>query len=172
MIGRTFMERWKTVLLTVAALIGIAGTGLLLAQEPLVERAPQAATTPVTDTFWQMLMFGLVAGIAALLMAVKYRADVMKASPGNDRMQEIAGYVRDGAMAYLNRQFKVVVPVLLGVGVLVAFGANYELLSIENGLMLVMFILVGFITGGLGSFYTGWTGMSIATHASSRTAWA
>src|SRR5688572_15601579 len=104
--------------------------------------------TPVTGTFWNMLILGLVAGIGALLMAAKYRADVMKTSPGNDRMQEIAGYVRDGAMAYLNRQFKVVVPVLLVVGVLVAFGANYELLSAENGLMLAGFIFIGFVKIG------------------------
>ena len=138
----TFTGRWRTVL-TVAALAILAGTGVMWAQEPFVESqlAPEAAATPVTDTFWQMLGLGLVAGLGALLMAVKYRADVMKASPGNDRMQEIAGYVRSGAMAYLNRQFKVVVPVLLGVGVLVAFGANYELLQLENGLMLAGFIL-------------------------------
>jgi K(+)-stimulated pyrophosphate-energized sodium pump len=168
----SFTGRWKTVLM-VAALIILAGTGVMMAQEPFVEAAtPQPTATPVTDTFWQMLVLGLVAGLAAMLMAVKYKADVMKANPGNARMQEIAGYVRDGAMAYLNRQFKVVVPVLLGVGVLVAFGANYELLSRPDGLMMTGFIFIGFVTGGLGSFYTGWAGMNIATHASSRTAWA
>ena len=168
----SFSGRWKTVLM-VAALIILAGTGVMMAQEPFVESsAQQPGATPVTDVFWQMLVLGLVGGLAAVLMAVKYKADVMKANPGNARMQEIAGYVRDGAMAYLNRQFKVVVPVLLGVGVLVAFGANYELLSRPDGLMMTSFIFIGFVTGGLGSFYTGWAGMNIATHASSRTAWA
>ncbi|NQW05012.1 MAG: sodium-translocating pyrophosphatase [Acidobacteria bacterium] len=119
-----------------------------------------------------MLALGFVAGLSALGMAAKYRADVMKAAPGNERMQEIAGYVRDGAMAYLRRQFKVVVPVLVGVGILVAFGANYALFSQPSGPLMTVFILVGFVTGGLGSFWTGWTGMNIATHASSRTAWA
>jgi K(+)-stimulated pyrophosphate-energized sodium pump len=168
----SFTGRWKTVL-TVAALAILTGTGVVMAQEPFVEAAaPQTGATPVTDTFWQMLVLGLVGGLAAMIMAIKYKADVMKANPGNARMQEIAGYVRDGAMAYLNRQFKVVVPVLLGVGVLVAFGANYELLSRPDGLMMTGFIFIGFVTGGLGSFYTGWAGMNIATHASSRTAWA
>jgi len=169
----SFTGRWKTVLM-VAALAILAGTGVLMAQEPFPVEATiePGGATPVTDTFWQMLVLGLVGGLAAVLMAVKYKADVMKANPGNARMQEIAGYVRDGAMAYLNRQFKVVVPVLLGVGVLVAFGANYALLSQPNGLMMTSFIFIGFVTGGLGSFYTGWAGMNIATHASSRTAWA
>ncbi len=169
----SFTGRRKTVL-TVAALLILAGTGVMIAQEPVVLDSGLEPTglTPVTDVFWQMLVLGLVGGLAAVLMAVKYKADVMKANPGNARMQEIAGYVRDGAMAYLNRQFKVVVPVLLGVGVLVAFGANYELLSRPDGLMMTVFIFIGFVTGGLGSFYTGWAGMNIATHASSRTAWA
>ena len=128
--------------------------------------------TPVTDTFWMMLALGLVGGLAAMIMAAKYRADVMKAHPGNERMQEIAGYVRDGAMAYLRRQFRVVVPVLVVIGFLVAFGANYELFKQPGGPMMTVYILIGFVTGGLGSFWTGWTGMTIATHASSRTAWA
>ena len=132
---------------------------------------PNAAVA-VTDTFWVMLALGLVAGLLAMLTAAKYRSDVMKAAPGNPRMQEIAGYVRDGAMAYLRRQFKVVVPVLVAVGILVAFGANYRLFQQPGGAMMTGWILLGFVTGGLGSFWTGWTGMNIATHASSRTAWA
>ena len=132
---------------------------------------PNAAVA-VTDTFWVMLALGLVAGLLAMLTAAKYRSDVMKAAPGNPRMQEIAGYVRDGAMAYLRRQFKVVVPVLVAVGILVAFGANYRLFQQPGGAMMTVWILLGFVTGGLGSFWTGWTGMNIATHASSRTAWA
>ncbi len=176
--------RWKTGL-AVAALAGIVCAGLLALQgefggpvwaTPQVDQAPMAArapnATPVTSTFWNMLALGFIGGLSALVMAMKYRSDVMKASPGNDRMQEIAGYVRDGAMAYLNRQFKVVVPVLIVIGVLVAFGANYDLFRQDGGAMMTVFILIGFVTGGLGSFYTGWAGMKIATHASSRTAWA
>jgi K(+)-stimulated pyrophosphate-energized sodium pump len=127
--------------------------------------------TPVTDIFWILLGLGGVAGVAAVVMAMKYRADVMRAAPGNDRMQEIAGYVRAGARAYLSRQFRVVVPVVIVVGIVVAFGANFTLMR-QEGVMWAVWIMLGFITGGLASFYTGWTGMDIATHASSRTAWA
>jgi K(+)-stimulated pyrophosphate-energized sodium pump len=166
--------RWAAGL-TVGAVALVAGAAVLAAQEPAPMEMAAAATTgatPVTSTFWNMLGLGLLGGLAAMIMAVKYKGDVLKAAPGNERMQEIAGYVRAGAMAYLNRQFKVVVPVLIGVGVLVAFGANYELLKLDNGLMLMGFIFVGFVTGGLASFWTGWAGMNIATHASNRTAWA
>ncbi len=131
-----------------------------------------STATAVTDTFWMLLALGLLGGLTAMIMAAKYRRDVMKAAPGNPRMQEIAGYVRDGATAYLRRQFKVVVPVLVVVGILVAFGANYQLFQQPGGPLMTLFILLGFVSGGLGSFWTGWTGMNIATHASSRTAWA
>src|SRR5687768_18196850 len=127
--------------------------------------------TAATDLFWMMQGLGLVAGLAAIGMAMKYRADVMRAAPGNERMQEIAGFVRAGARAYLSRQFRVVVPVLVLVGVLVAFGANFGLIQ-QEGIVWVLMILAGFVTGGLASFYTGWTGMDIATYASNRTAWA
>ena len=165
--------RWAAGL-TLGAVALVAGATVLAAQgeQAPMEMAAATGATPVTSTFWNMLGLGLLGGLAAMIMAVKYKADVLKAAPGNERMQEIAGYVRAGAMAYLNRQFKVVVPVLLVVGVLVAFGANYELLKQPNGLMLMAFIFVGFVTGGLASFWTGWAGMNIATHASNRTAWA
>ena len=127
--------------------------------------------TAATDLFWVMQGLGLVAGLAAIGMAMKYRADVMRAAPGTERMQEIAGYVRQGARAYLSRQFRVVIPVLVVVGVLVAFGANFGLIQ-QEGVLWVVMILAGFVTGGLASFYTGWTGMDIATYASNRTAWA
>ena len=46
-----------------------------------------------------------VAAVAALLFAGYFYRKMMEASPGSERMQEIAGYVKDGAMAYLRRQY-------------------------------------------------------------------
>jgi len=126
----------------------------------------------LSTLFWIMMGVGAAGAIGALLMSMIHKANVLKANPGNERMVEIAGYVRDGAMAYLRRQAKVVIPVLILVGVLVAFGANYHYMGEKEGFKWVLFILFGFISGGLCSFWTGWAGMNIATQASSRTAWA
>ncbi|MCK7541012.1 MAG: sodium/proton-translocating pyrophosphatase [Marinilabiliales bacterium] len=49
----------------------------------------------------------------ALLFAWIFYRSMMKAPAGNDRMQEIAGYVREGAMAYIKRQYSVVFKVFL-----------------------------------------------------------
>ena len=113
------------------------------------------------------LFLGLVGAAAALFTAKKFFGDVKKAAPGNERMVEIAEHVREGAMAYLVRQRRIVLPVLIVTAIVVAvinlFGAH-PLLSIA--------IVFGVATGGACSFQTGWWGMRTATMASSRTAWA
>ncbi len=50
-----------------------------------------------------------VTAVIALVFAVYFYRLMMAANPGNARMVEIAGYVREGAMAYLFRQYKVVI---------------------------------------------------------------
>jgi K(+)-stimulated pyrophosphate-energized sodium pump len=113
------------------------------------------------------IVLGFAAAGLALFTAKKFFGDVKQAAPGNERMVEIAEHVREGAMAYLVRQRRIVLPVLLGTAVVIAlinlFGAHW---------WLSFFILFGLATGGLCSFVTGWWGMNTATMASSRTAWA
>ncbi len=103
-----------------------------------------------------------IASLAALAVAAIFFRSMKKADPGNERMCEIAGYVRQGAMAYLFRQYRIVslVFVLLFVvfAVLAAFG-------VQNP-----FVPVAFLTGGFFSGLCGYVGMRTATLASSRTA--
>jgi K(+)-stimulated pyrophosphate-energized sodium pump len=113
------------------------------------------------------VLLGFAAAALALFTARRYFDEVKAAAPGTERMVEISDAVRDGAMAYLNRQKRVVLPVLGGVAVLIflinLFGAHW---------WLSIFILFGLFSGGVCSFVTGWFGMKTATMASSRTAWA
>ena len=105
-----------------------------------------------------------IGGILALIMAKMFHGSVMKKSEGDENMVEIAQAVRDGAMAYLTRQYKVVA----GVFVLLIFflGIMYALKLQE------IWSLIGVPVAGLFSGLCGWFGMRMATNASARTAWA
>ncbi|HSV96184.1 MAG TPA: sodium-translocating pyrophosphatase [Spirochaetota bacterium] len=103
-----------------------------------------------------------VASLIALFFAwVLYRM-MMRAEKGNERMEEIAGYVREGAFAYLKRQYKVVTIVFF---VLVVLFTVLAYFGIQNP-----FVPVAFLTGGFFSGLCGFLGMNTATNASSRTA--
>ncbi|MCU0843333.1 MAG: sodium-translocating pyrophosphatase [Spirochaetes bacterium] len=103
-----------------------------------------------------------VASLIALFFAwVLYRL-MMGAEKGNEKMEEIAGYVREGAFAYLRRQYKVVAIVFL---VLVVLFTVLAYFGIQNP-----FVPVAFLTGGFFSGLCGFLGMNTATNASSRTA--
>lgn len=103
-----------------------------------------------------------IASILALVFAWFFFKSLMKNSEGTDRMKEIAQYVREGAMAYLKRQYKVVGIVFVVLFVLLSIMAFFQ---IQNP-----FVPVAFITGGFFSGLCGFLGMKTATYASARTA--
>jgi len=103
-----------------------------------------------------------IASILALVFAWFFFQSLMKNSEGTDRMKEIAQYVREGAMAYLKRQYKVVGIVFVVLFVLLSIMAYFK---IQNP-----FVPVAFITGGFFSGLCGFLGMKTATYASARTA--
>ncbi len=110
------------------------------------------------------LYFWLVplSSVVALFFAWLFYRGMMKNSEGTPRMAEIAGYVRDGAMAYLRRQYGVVFKVFIALAVLLAVLAY---MGVQNP-----FVPVAFLTGGFFSGLCGYLGMKTATNASARTA--
>jgi K(+)-stimulated pyrophosphate-energized sodium pump len=98
----------------------------------------------------------------ALGFAYFFYKKVMEAPPGNEKMIEIARYVREGAYAYLYRQYGVVAIVFV---VLLIIFAVLAYLGVQNP-----FVPVAFLTGGFFSGLCGFLGMKTATNASSRTA--
>ncbi|HSO88076.1 MAG TPA: sodium-translocating pyrophosphatase [Draconibacterium sp.] len=103
-----------------------------------------------------------LASILALVFAWFFFKSMMKNSEGTDRMKEIAQYVREGAMAYLKRQYKVVGIVFLILVVLLTIMAYF---GVQNP-----FVPIAFLTGGFFSGLCGFLGMKTATYASARTA--
>ena len=114
-----------------------------------------------TDT----ILFYLVpaASLTALLFAWIFFRKMMKEDEGTPTMKQIARFVREGAMAYLKQQYKVVVIVFLILAVLfavLAYGFH-----VQNS-----WVPFAFLTGGFFSGLAGFVGMKTATYASGRTA--
>lgn len=103
------------------------------------------------------------ASIISLLFAWIFFRQMMRESEGTPTMSEIAQYVREGAMAYLKQQYKVVLVVFIVLAIffaVLAYGFN-----IQNP-----WVPFAFLTGGFFSGLAGFIGMKTATYASSRTA--
>ncbi|MGP1272235.1 MAG: sodium-translocating pyrophosphatase [Phycisphaerales bacterium] len=105
-----------------------------------------------------------IGGIVALIMAKIFSGSVMQKSEGDEEMVRIAQAVREGAMAYLTRQYKVVAGVFV---LLILFLAGMVALDLQKPLS-----LLGVPVAGLLSGLCGWFGMRMATNASARTAFA
>lgn len=100
---------------------------------------------------------GLIALVfAALLVVMKINTVVVK----HDRMNEIAKYIHEGAMAFLKREYRVLVVFAIVLTVAIAVGLN----SIGTA--------VSFVIGALFSVLAGFFGMQVATKANVRTAYA
>ncbi|MBT8385845.1 MAG: sodium-translocating pyrophosphatase [Ignavibacteria bacterium] len=101
-------------------------------------------------------------GIVALIFAFVKAKWVSSQDPGTERMVEISGYVRDGAMAFLKREYRVLAVFVLVVAVLLAY-ANWN--SPESSPI----IAISFVLGAFSSALAGFFGMRVATNANVRT---
>ena len=103
------------------------------------------------------------ASLVALAFAYIFFRQMMKEDEGTPTMKEIALYVRQGAMAYLKQQYKIVIIVFVVLAALfavLAYGFH-----IQN-----TWVPFAFLTGGFFSGLAGFIGMRTATYASGRTA--
>ena len=110
-----------------------------------------------------LFYFVPVASVIALFFAWLFYHQMKKESEGTPTMKEIAQYVREGAMAYLKQQYKVVGIVFIILAVMfsvLAFG-----FGVQN-----KWVPFAFLTGGFFSALAGYVGMRTATYASARTA--
>ena len=113
----------------------------------------------IPQVFWLIP----IASVCALGMAWYFFKSMMKEDEGTPRMIEIAEHVRQGAMAYLKQQYKVVLLVFIILAIIfaiMAYGFNAQ-----NA-----WVPFAFLTGGFFSGLAGFFGMKTATYASARTA--
>lgn len=103
-----------------------------------------------------------LASLLALGFAYYFYKNMKKEDEGTETMKKIAQHVREGAMAYLKQQYKVVTIVFIVLAILFAVMAYFGL---QNE-----WVPFAFLTGGFFSGLAGFFGMKTATYASARTA--
>jgi len=104
-----------------------------------------------------MLAFPIVASGLAIGFAIFLILEISKLDTGTPKMQSIAAAIKEGAMAYLNKQYQVVSIFAVIIAVILYFVLNWQ-------------TAVGFLAGAFLSALAGYIGMSISVRANVRTA--
>ncbi|HUL61974.1 MAG TPA: sodium-translocating pyrophosphatase [Methanocella sp.] len=106
-----------------------------------------------------------IAGLLALAFAGYLAYSVMKENAGTERMRKISAAVQEGAMAYLNRQYKTIFIIAIIIAIaMVAAGV------LTNDLNAWLWVMGGFIVGAVLSAAAGYIGMNISVRSNVRTA--
>ncbi|WP_058991160.1 sodium-translocating pyrophosphatase [Anaerococcus rubeinfantis] len=97
----------------------------------------------------------IVAIIAICFMALQIKTNILPVSEGNDRMRTISGNIKEGAMAFISREYKYVIIFVIIVSILIAIFININ-------------TMICYILGSLLSMAAGYVGMRISTASNAR----
>ncbi len=103
-----------------------------------------------------LIILAPLAGVVGLLFAFYLAARVSKADPGNERMKEIAQAIQEGSLAFLKREYRVLLIFVIILFFVITF-------AIDIG------TAVSYLVGSFASALAGYIGMNIATKANVRT---
>jgi len=141
------------------SIVAILGLNFVFSAVAMAAEGSESSQIAGTPLSWAIAP---IASLLALGFAWYFYKKVMEAPEGTEKMITIARHVREGAYAYLFRQYSVVSLVFLIFLIILAVGAY---VGVQNP-----FVPVAFLTAGFFSALSGFLGMKTATNASARTA--
>jgi K(+)-stimulated pyrophosphate-energized sodium pump len=150
---------------------------------PLHPSFPQVLALRTEGTFqvftlgsqeWYLLIFCVIVSFIALIAGWFMMRSVLAKDAGTEKMGEIGAAIQEGAMAYIKRQFKTILLMVVPLAVVI-FVTSTEIIneSTKEGLDRVnagLFRTLAFLVGALASGFIGFLGMWLATRANVRTA--
>ena len=143
-----------------------ATLGLLLVSAGASHAAGEAVSLPPFDTsVYSVLGFVLLASLAAIVYGFLIRTRVLALSPGTAAMQRVGEAIRSGAYAYLQKQVKAMLPLVLVLAVLLAV-----LYTKQYDLRIGIGTALAFLVGVTLSYAAGYIGMGMAVQGNQRTA--
>ncbi len=104
----------------------------------------------------QFLLFAIVSSVVAIVYGLFLAKSILKKSPGNERMQEIAKAIQAGAGAYLNKQYKTIGMIAVVLFFVIGFSLGWTM-------------AFGFLVGAVFSALAGYIGMNVSVRANVRT---
>lgn len=152
-----------TTIVAACAVLFIGGASLFAQGEaagPVVVAEKDTHSLDSIPRIWWVAPFGAV---LALIFAWVFYGKMIRSDEGDADMKQISGYVREGALAYLRQQYKVVAIFFIVVSAIL-FWMGWSL-HVQHQI-----VFLAFLTGGFFSGLCGWLGMNTATRASHRTA--
>ncbi len=121
-----------------------------------------------------LLIFALVAGVAAILFAAYTGRKVLAEDEGDETMRSIAKAIQDGAAAFLRREYQFLIVFVVVVAVVLTVFIDYDVLdrfgNQQGNLTDLPRTAIAYVLGAFASASTGYIGMYVAVRANVRTA--
>jgi K(+)-stimulated pyrophosphate-energized sodium pump len=111
----------------------------------------------------ELVFYSIIAGLIALLYTVLLNKKINSKESGSQKMKEISSAIREGAMAFLKREYKFLAVFIVAVFVILSVLSQFYPVAMN------FFVGVSFIIGALCSALAGWLGMNTATKSNVRT---
>ena len=118
----------------------------------------------------EILILAIVSGVVALGFAAILTTRILKADEGNEQVRFIGNAIREGANAFLSREYRMLAIFVVLVCIVLALFIDYDILGrIDGHAPSVPGTAISYLVGAIGSGLAGYIGMSIAVRANTRT---